>query len=84
MDQNAMFSRQVKGPKYIPLKRSHALNGHSAARASAEALEKRREHDQLTFIASEAMKVREAFEKDNACAQEGFVNPLVGIIDRAR
>ena len=59
------------------------MNGHSAARASAEALEKRREHDQLTFIASEAMKVREAFEKHNACPQQGFVNTLVGIIDRA-
>ena len=67
----------------IPPKRSRALNGHSAARASAESLEKRGEHDQLTFIPSEAMKVREAFEKDNACAQEGFVNPLVWIINRA-
>jgi hypothetical protein len=44
------------------------LNGYSAARASAETLEQGREHDQLTFIPSDAMKVREALEKDDACA----------------
>jgi hypothetical protein len=59
------------------------LNGHCAAWASAEPLEKRREHDQLTFIAFEAMKVSEAFQKNNACAQEGFVDTLLGIVDRA-
>jgi hypothetical protein len=29
------------------------------------------------------MKVREAFEKDNPCPQEGFVDALLWIIDRA-
>jgi hypothetical protein len=44
------------------------LNGHSAARASAETLEQGRENDQLTFIPFDAMKVREALEKDHAGA----------------
>jgi len=63
--------------------KSKYFKSNSAARASAQPLEKRREHDQLTFIASDEMEVREAFEKNNACTQEGFVNALLGIIDRA-
>jgi hypothetical protein len=44
------------------------LKGYSAARASAETLEQGREHNQLTFIPSDVMKIREAFEKHDACA----------------
>jgi hypothetical protein len=59
------------------------LNGHGAARASAETLEQGRENHQVTFIPSDAMKVREALEKHNAGAEEGLVDALLGIIDGA-
>jgi hypothetical protein len=65
------------------LERSVRFNGNSAARASAETLEQGREHDQLTLTPSDAMKVREALEKDHAGAQEGLVDTLLGIVDRA-
>lgn len=62
-----VFKASQGGSQIRHLERSVRLNGHSAARAPAEALEQGREHDQLTFIPCDAMKVREALEKNNAC-----------------